>query len=34
VDAVWDPELRPAMCALGVQVHEETAVELLISDLV
>jgi uncharacterized protein (TIGR02679 family) len=34
VDAVWDPDLRPAMCALGVQVHEEAALELLVSDLI
>lgn len=33
VDAVWDPELTPAMTALGVAVQEESALELLLTDL-
>jgi uncharacterized protein (TIGR02679 family) len=33
VDAVWDRELTPAMTALGAAVHEESALELLLSDL-
>ncbi|MDN3351361.1 TIGR02679 family protein [Actinomadura sp. DC4] len=33
VDAVWDPELTPAMTALGVAVQEESALELLLADL-
>jgi uncharacterized protein (TIGR02679 family) len=33
VDAVWDPELTPAMTALGAAVHEESALELLLTDL-
>ena len=33
VDALWDPELTPAMTALGVSVQEESALELLLADL-
>jgi uncharacterized protein (TIGR02679 family) len=33
VDAIWDPELTPAMTALGVAVQEESALELLLADL-
>jgi uncharacterized protein (TIGR02679 family) len=33
VDAVWDPELTPAMAALDAAVHEESALELLLTDL-
>jgi uncharacterized protein (TIGR02679 family) len=33
VDALWDPELTPAMTALGVAVQEESALELLLADL-
>jgi hypothetical protein len=33
VDAVWDPELTPAMTALDGAVHEESALELLLTDL-
>jgi hypothetical protein len=33
VDAVWDPELTPAMTALDAAVHEESALELLLTDL-
>ena len=33
VDAVWDPELSPAMTALDAAVHEESALELLLADL-
>lgn len=33
VEAVWDPELTPAMTALGAAVHEESALELLLTDL-
>ena len=33
VGAVWDPELTPAMTALGAAVHEESALELLLTDL-
>ncbi|MFI0348942.1 TIGR02679 family protein [Actinomadura sp. 9N407] len=32
-EAEWDPELAPAMLALGVSVQEESALELLIADL-
>jgi uncharacterized protein (TIGR02679 family) len=31
--ADWDPELAPAMLALGVGVQEESALELLLADL-
>ncbi|MBE1532264.1 TIGR02679 family protein [Actinomadura algeriensis] len=34
VDAVWDPGLAPAMAALGVALHEEATVDLLVGDLV
>ena len=33
VDAVWDPELAPAMLTLGVAVQEESALELIVTDL-
>ena len=33
VAAEWDPELAPAMQALGVAVQEESALELLLTDL-
>ena len=33
VDAAWDPELTPAMTALGIAVQEESALEILLSDL-
>jgi uncharacterized protein (TIGR02679 family) len=33
VDALWDPELTLAMTALGVAVQEESALELLLADL-
>ncbi|WP_207709986.1 DUF2399 domain-containing protein [Actinomadura macrotermitis] len=33
VEAVWDPELTAAMRALGVEVQEESALELLLRDL-
>lgn len=33
VDADWDPDLAPAMTALGVALHEEATLELLVADL-
>jgi uncharacterized protein (TIGR02679 family) len=33
VEATWDPELAPAMLALGVAVQEESALELILTDL-
>ncbi|WP_262402658.1 TIGR02679 family protein [Actinomadura sp. CNU-125] len=33
VEAVWDPGLSPAMAALGVALHEEATVDLLVEDL-
>ncbi|MER5489648.1 TIGR02679 family protein [Streptomyces sp. NPDC002454] len=33
VGADWDPELAPAMTALGVAVHEEATLDLLVADL-
>ncbi|MFQ3556124.1 TIGR02679 family protein [Streptomyces gramineus] len=33
VDADWDPNLAPAMTALGVALHEEATLELLVDDL-
>ncbi|QDY78089.1 TIGR02679 family protein [Streptomyces qinzhouensis] len=33
VSADWDPELAPAMIALGVALHEEATLELLVADL-
>jgi uncharacterized protein (TIGR02679 family) len=33
VEAIWDPELTPAMQALGVAVQEESALELILTDL-
>ncbi|WP_225882099.1 TIGR02679 family protein [Streptomyces aureocirculatus] len=33
VEADWDPGLAPAMEALGVALHEESAVDLLLEDL-
>jgi uncharacterized protein (TIGR02679 family) len=32
-EAWWDPELTPAMRAMGVAVQEESALDLIISDL-
>ncbi|MGW7041781.1 TIGR02679 family protein [Streptomyces avermitilis] len=32
-DAEWDPELTPAMAALGIALHEEAALDLLLEDL-
>ncbi|MFF8321715.1 TIGR02679 family protein [Streptomyces bobili] len=33
VNAGWDPDLTPAMTALGVALHEEATLELLVDDL-
>ncbi|WP_033281912.1 TIGR02679 family protein [Streptomyces sp. NRRL F-525] len=33
VEAAWDPELAPAMDALGIALHEEGALDLLLEDL-
>ncbi|MFD8967882.1 TIGR02679 family protein [Streptomyces sp. NPDC059568] len=33
VDANWDPDLAPAMTALGVALHEEATLDLLVEDL-
>ncbi|MET7458241.1 TIGR02679 family protein [Streptomyces sp. NPDC005574] len=33
VSAGWDPDLAPAMTALGVALHEEATLELLVDDL-
>lgn len=33
VSADWDPDLTPAMTALGVALHEEAALDLLVDDL-
>jgi uncharacterized protein (TIGR02679 family) len=33
VNADWDPDLAPAMTALGVALHEEATLELLVADL-
>ncbi|MEI5036125.1 DUF2399 domain-containing protein [Streptomyces sp. S1A(2023)] len=33
VSAVWDAGLAPAMAALGVALHEEAALDLLVDDL-
>ena len=33
VEAVWDPELAPAMRAAGRAVHEEQVIETLLTDL-
>ena len=33
VDACWDPELTASMCALGVTLHEESALESLLHDM-
>ncbi|MGC0379042.1 TIGR02679 family protein [Streptomyces sp. SAI-229] len=33
VEAAWDPELAPAMEALGIALHEEAALDLLLEDL-
>ncbi|WP_326766368.1 TIGR02679 family protein [Streptomyces sp. NBC_01591] len=33
VDADWDPGLAPAMAALGVALHEEATLDLLVGDL-
>ncbi|KQV13214.1 MULTISPECIES: TIGR02679 family protein [unclassified Kitasatospora] len=34
VEAAWDAALRPAMTALGTALHEESALHLLLADLV
>jgi hypothetical protein len=33
VEAGWDGELAPAMEALGIALHEEAALDLLLEDL-
>ncbi|MER6677919.1 TIGR02679 family protein [Streptomyces sp. NPDC000983] len=33
VEAAWDPELAPTMGTVGVALHEEAALDLLLSDL-
>ncbi|MGW5284450.1 DUF2399 domain-containing protein [Streptomyces collinus] len=33
VNAAWDPGLAPAMTALGVALHEEVTLDLLVDDL-
>ncbi len=33
VRATWDPNLAPAMTALGVALHEEATLDLLVEDL-
>ncbi|GAB3206388.1 hypothetical protein GCM10027294_08540 [Marinactinospora endophytica] len=33
VSAVWDPDLAPAITALGVGLHEEVTLDLLVDDL-
>jgi uncharacterized protein (TIGR02679 family) len=33
VGATWDPELTPAMLALGLAIQEESALELILTDL-
>ncbi|MFE2279674.1 TIGR02679 family protein [Streptomyces sp. NPDC059454] len=33
VEAAWDPELAPTMNALGIALHEEAALDLLLEDL-
>ncbi|GGZ85987.1 TIGR02679 family protein [Streptomyces echinoruber] len=33
VGAAWDPDLAPAMTALGVALHEEVTLDLLVADL-
>lgn len=33
VSAVWDADLAPAMAALGVALHEEATLDLLVNDL-
>ncbi|MFC3575617.1 TIGR02679 family protein [Streptomyces yaanensis] len=33
IEAAWDPELTMAMSTLGVALHEETALDLLLDDL-
>jgi uncharacterized protein (TIGR02679 family) len=33
VDATWDAELTPAMCALGLAIQEESALELILADV-
>jgi hypothetical protein len=32
-EALWDAELAPAMNALGIALHEEAALDLLLEDL-
>jgi uncharacterized protein (TIGR02679 family) len=33
VEATWDAELAPTMDALGIALHEEAALDLLLGDL-
>ncbi|MFJ8310793.1 MULTISPECIES: TIGR02679 family protein [unclassified Streptomyces] len=33
VDADWDPDLAPAMTTLGIALHEEATLDLLVADL-
>ncbi|MFI8194006.1 TIGR02679 family protein [Streptomyces sp. NPDC085946] len=33
VSAAWDPDLAPAMTSLGVALHEEVTLDLLVNDL-
>ncbi|MFF3878981.1 DUF2399 domain-containing protein [Streptomyces sp. NPDC001978] len=33
VEATWDPELAPTMDAVGIALHEEAALDLLLEDL-
>jgi uncharacterized protein (TIGR02679 family) len=33
IEATWDPELAPTMEALGIALHEEAALDLLLEDL-
>ncbi|WP_330279091.1 DUF2399 domain-containing protein [Streptomyces sp. NBC_00569] len=33
VSADWDPDLAPAMNALGVALHDEATVDFLVADL-
>ncbi|NGO15331.1 TIGR02679 family protein [Streptomyces sp. HC44] len=33
IEATWDPELSPTMNALGIALHEEAALDLLLEDL-
>lgn len=33
IEAIWDPELASTMDALGIVLHEEAALDLLLEDL-